>query len=155
MSNSTFSQIAKYQSAYMYNFFSFLEWPASSRSGDFNIGVLGNDDIIPELQAIAKTKKVITQPIKVLVFNSVDDITNCQVLFIPKKQSSNMQKAIEKIGSNNTLIISNTPNGISKGAAINFVLKGGKLAFELKKSNAEKYNIKISSNLNQLATKVY
>lgn len=154
-SNNTFSQIVKYQAAYMYNFFSFLEWPASSRTGDFNIGVLGNDAIVPELQKIAKTKKVISQSIKILVFNNVNEIKKCHVLFIPKKQSSNITKAITKIENWNTLIISNANDGISKGAAINFVLKNGKLAFELKKSNATKYNVKISSNLNKLATKVY
>ena len=151
-----FSQVPKYQAAYMYNFFSFIEWPADSRTGNFNIGVLGSSDaIVPELQAIASSKKVITQPIMILPFNSVASITKCHVLFISAAQSANIEAALAKIGSNSTLLITATSKGISNGAAINFTVKSGKLGFELKSSNAKKQNVKISSSLNQLATKVY
>ena len=151
-----FSQVAKYQAAYMYNFFTFIEWPADYRSGDCTSGVLGSGDaIVPELQAIAKAKKVISQSIKVVTFNSVGEITKCNVLFVSSKQGSNIGGALSKIGSNSTLLVTNSSGGISKGAAINFTVVGGKLAFELKSSNAKKQNVKINSNLNQLASKVY
>lgn len=151
-----FSQVAKYQAAYMYNFFSFIEWPSEYRSGNFTIGVLGsNDAIVTELQAIAASKKVISQSIMVLPFKSVGEITKCHVLFIAAAQSANIEKALAKIGSNSTLLITTTAAGISKGAAINFTVKDSKLAFELKKSNAAKQKVKISSSLNKLAAKVY
>lgn len=151
-----YGQVEKYQAAYMYNFFSFIEWSSEYRNGNFNIGVLGNNDaIILELQSVAKSKKVISQEIMVLPFNSVDDITKCHVLFVPTSQSAHIEQALGEIGSNSTLLITSSANGISKGAAINFIIKNGKLNFELKSSNATKQNVKISSNLNQLAFKVY
>lgn len=156
MTTTTKAQVAKYQAAYMYNFFSYVEWPSSYRNGDFIIGVLGSKDaVVKELLEIARAKKVISQRITVNTFNSVSEITKCHALFIPAAQSAYVAEAAEKIGTNSTLLISSTPTGIAQGAAINFLVVNSKLTFDLKTSNAKKYNINVSSSLNQLANKVH
>jgi hypothetical protein len=155
ISNSAFSQIEKFQATYIYSFLSYIEWPASYRTGDFKIGVLGNNPIIAELYKITKNKKMYSQTIKVAPFATVNDIKDCHILFIPPAQSANIEKAINKLSNKSTLIITAIQNGISKGAAINFIITNGKLNFEIKPNNAKSRNIKISSSLSKLATKVY
>ena len=155
ISNTVFGQIEKFQATYIYSFLSYVEWPSDYRTGDFKIGVLGNNPIIAELYKITKNKKVYSQQIKVAPFATLNDIKKCHILFIPPAQSANIEAAINKLGNSSTLIITATPIGISKEAAINFVIINNKLNFEVKPSNAKSRNVKISSSLNKLAYKVY
>ena len=152
---SAFSQVAKYQAIYLYNFSSYIEWPSSYRTGDFVIGVLGsNDPIVKELQIIAKTKKVLRQRINIVSFNNVNEITKCHILFVSARQSAKIKEAKAKIGSNSTLLVSSTALGISQGAVINFFIEGKKLSFEIKKANVAR-GVKISYGLTKLAAKVH
>jgi len=63
-----------------------------------------------------------SQPIKVAPFATLNDIKDCHILFIPPAQSANIEKAINKLGNKSILIITATQTGISKGAAINFII---------------------------------
>ena len=66
-----------------------------------------------------------------------------------------MPNILPQIANKSTLIITEKNEAISEGSAINFVVVGDKLKFELSPNNAEKYNIKLSSKLNEMAFKVY
>jgi hypothetical protein len=58
---------------------------------------------------------------------------------------------MSKIRGKSTLIITEKPGLARQGAAINFVVQENKTKFELNKGNAEKYDLKVSSNLLSLA----
>jgi hypothetical protein len=151
-----FSQTEKLHAMYIFNFLPEIEWPKESRGPNVTIAVLGsNEAVVGELQKTTNGKKVGNRPIVITYFNSVNDISNCDILFVPPKQTAKLGKAIEKAGSQNTLVISSAPNGIELGAAINFVVLNNKLNFEVKPSNAQKNKVKISSSLIQLASKVH
>jgi hypothetical protein len=64
-----------------------------------------------------------------------------------------MQTIIQQLSSKNTLVITEKNGAIEQGSAINFVVIGDKLKFELSPGNATKYDIKISSKLNEMAYK--
>lgn len=142
---------AKMESVFMYNFTKLVNWPAAYQSGDFVIGVLGSSPIIPELEEMAKTKKAGTQNIVVAKFSSVASITKCHILFIPESQSANIGAVAGKVSGSSTLLVSETANGTSSGAAINFVIVDNKQKFELKESNATKYGLVIGAQLKNLA----
>jgi hypothetical protein len=154
--HSVYSQIDKLQASYIFNFLPEFEWPKENRTGNLIIGVLGDKElVVNELIKATTGKKVGSRSISVTSFSSVDNIGNCHVLFVPPKQSANLEKAVGKIGSSPVLIISGTSNGISQGAALNFVHVNNKLNFEVKPSNALKNKVRIGSSLIQLAVKVY
>lgn len=149
------AQLPKFQSAYIFNICRFIEWPQDYRTGNFVIGVLGaNAEIIPELEEIAKSKKMFGQTIEVLSFKSVDAISKCHVLFVPDSQTKNLPMALVKIGTNSTLLISDKEDALSKGSAINFIFADNKLKFELKKDNAVRQQLKLNPELDKLAMKV-
>ena len=145
------AQVSKLQPFFIYNFIKQIEWPASSSTGDFVIGVVGQSEITGELIKLSKTKKVNERRIIVKNFSSVSDISNCQILFVPANHNSSLQKAIEKLGGASTLVITEAEGAISQGSAINFVIRESRQRFQVSKENASKKGVKISSYLIKLA----
>jgi rRNA-processing protein FCF1 len=145
-----FAQKEKIQSVYVYNFISkYVEWPASERSGDFVIGVLGNSLILDEFRELAKTRMVGNQKIVAVKFNSAADITKCHVLFVAKSKLDEIDAAAGKIG--NTLVITDDEQGIKENVAINFILVDNKQKFEYKPASAKSRGLIVSPELAKIA----
>jgi hypothetical protein len=146
-------QLAKYKAMFTLNFIRYIGWPEAATKGDFIIGVLNDKDIAQFLQQKSAGKKFGYQNIVVKTFRKVDDITDCQILFFSDKQSfsKHAETVKQKLNGKNSLIITNTEGATKKGAMINFVIRGGKLKFEISQSNAEAFGIKFSSSLMSLS----
>ena len=149
------AQVEKFQAAYIFNFTRFVEWPADYLTGNFIIGVLGNDPVVKEIQDLASTKTIYGRKIDVKVFSNPSSISSCHILFVPENQSSKISDAKSKIQSQSVLLISYSSGGISSGSGINFVLSGSKLQFEIKKSNIIDQGLKVNTDLENLAMKKY
>ena len=145
------AQMQNYYPVFIYNFTRYIQWPASSQNGDFVIGVLGDCDIVPKLQKMTTTKKVGSQSIKLKVFNSVNEIGDCHMIFIPEKKSDKLGSVNSKIKGSATLVVTEKEGLAKAGSAINFIVQDGKLKFELNKGVAESANLKVSGDLSKLA----
>jgi hypothetical protein len=154
---NTYTQtgIPKAQAMFIYNFSRLIEWPASYKSGPFIIGVLGSSATFDELESFVVGKNVGTQPISVVKFASTADISTCHILFIPFSKTKELATILPKLQGKSSLIITEKNGAIEEGSAINFSVIGDKLKFEFKPDNATKYQIKLSSKLNEMAFKVY
>ena len=84
---NTYAQDAKYKALFIYNFTKHIEWPANAKTGDFVIGVVGNNDVFNNISAIATGKKSGSQNIVVKKFKSVEEVTDCHILFVGMGQS--------------------------------------------------------------------
>jgi hypothetical protein len=145
-----FAQKEKMQSVYVFNFISkYVEWPASEKSGDFVIGVLGNSLILDEFRELAKTRAVGNQKIIATKFNSASDISKCHVLFIAKSKMDEITAALEKAG--NTLIITDDEQGIKDGVVINFRVVDNKQRFEYSQASAKSRGLIVSPELAKIA----
>lgn len=147
--------IPRAQAMFIYNFSRLIEWPDSYKSGPFIIGTLGNSATYSELEAYTVNKSVGSQAIQVRKFNSAAEIGNCHILFVPFNKTKELSNVLSLIGSKSTLIITEKNGGIEKGAAINFLIIGDKLKFEVKPTNATSRRIKMSSKLSEMAFKTY
>ncbi|MHC1704965.1 MAG: YfiR family protein [Tenuifilaceae bacterium] len=151
LSMNVIGQNEKQQTSYIYNIVKYVDWPASYKSGDFVIGVFGSGPITAELNKLATTKKVFSQKITVVEFNSPEEISNCHVLFVTRAKTSLIKEALAKVGSNSTLIIGEFPGLANLGAAVNFVTQEGKLVFQLNEAAAKRQGLQISSQLKELS----
>ncbi|RLD62288.1 MAG: YfiR family protein [Bacteroidetes bacterium] len=151
ISLSSKAQIPKLQSIFIYNFTKYIEWPASYKSGDFTIGVIGQTPLTKELNNLAKSKKAGSQTISIKKFNKVSEIDKCNILFIPKNKSNELSNILNKLNGKSTLIITEKKGMAKQGAGINFVIVNNKQKFELNKANITKYKLKISPSLINLA----
>ena len=155
--NQTYAQtdLSRAQSMFIYNFSRLIEWPANYKTGPFVIGIVGNSPIVGELKTYTTGKSVGSQPIMIKTFKEIADISACHILYVPFSETKQLPNILPQLASKNTLIITEKNGAIEQGAAINFVVIGDKLKFELSPANATKYDIKISSKLNEMAYKIY
>ncbi len=142
---------SKFKAVFIYNFTKYIEWPKAYRDGDFVVGVIGESPLYQELVKMAKTKKVANQSLKIIKYNSLNDLHKCHILYLSRGKSSEIYKVIKKVKSNSTLIITEEGGLADKGSGINFIVKNNRLKFELNKTNVEKHKLKISSSLEALA----
>lgn len=146
---------ARIKSVFIYNFTRYIEWPEAARTGNFVINVFGsNTALVAELSSMAKTKSVGTQKIEIRNTSSLDAVGNSHILFICGDNTTPLAEILNRVKGKNVLIITEKPGFARQGAAINFVIVQNKQKFELNRSNAEKYNLKVSTTLVQLAIPV-
>ncbi len=150
--NTANAQTEKMESVFIYQFVSkYIEWPATDKSGDFIIGILGSSPIESELNTMAASKTVGSQKIVVKKYASVGEMGKCHVIYVPSSKKGSLGEVKGKIGGNSTLIVSSCDGGAKAGSAINFVTVDGKLKFELNKANAKSQKLNVADALSQLA----
>lgn len=143
---------AKIKAMFIYSFTRYVEWPSDYKQGNFVIGVMGSGSLVSELDKMANSgKRAGSQAIEVKSFATSSAISRCHMLIVPSDFKGNLAEVLAKIKGQSTLIITEKAGMAKSGAAINFVVQNNKQAFELNKSNAEKYDLKVSSNLLTLA----
>lgn len=151
--NYSQAQKEKYQSLFIYNFTKYIEWPNSYNSGKFVIGVIGDTEISESIMAMAKSKKKTGNGfvMEVKNFSSVDQIEDCNILFVSEENVGSLQKICDRTISKPMLIVTDTPGMANQCSIINFVEKDGKIKFELNESNALSRGLIISGSLASLA----
>jgi len=146
-----FAQNYKMHSVFIYSFTRYVQWPDGYNQGDFEILVLGDSPILEELKAMAQAKKVGDRIIKITKIKSPAEIRKCNMLFVPAAKSDQIDEVIGMVNTQSILIVSEEPGLGTKGSDINFIVKDGKLAFELNQASAIKQGLKISNELARLA----
>ncbi len=154
MSLSLTGQQSMFKALFMFNFAKYIEWPNHSSQNEFIIGVLGNDDIVPELKKLASSKKINNKPIIVKSVKSPSEASNAQLFFIPESKSGNITEAISFFKNKSTLIVSEKKGACTEGTAINYVLQGGKMKYEICRKNIESHQLKVDQKLVALGIEV-
>lgn len=144
------AQIGKFETLYIYNFTKMIEWPANKKSGDFVIGIVGKGDINEHAAAMLNGKTVGTQTIVVKEFSSVSGVNDCHILFLTDSKLGEFATALTKASAVNALLITDKDGYGRRGAAINFLMIGGKLNFEINKGTMNAAKLKSSSKLEEL-----
>lgn len=151
------TDVDKYKALFTVNFARFIGWDDVNREGDFVIGVLKDATIARKISQNTTGKKFGFQEIVVKEFKKVDDITDCQMLYIGSSyylNKKNMALIKPKISQTPTLIISEAKNGIVVGAMINFVVVDNKLRFEVDVENILNGGLQISNALTGLTNAI-
>jgi hypothetical protein len=145
------AQNYKMHSVFVYSFTRYVIWPDTYNTGDFEILVLGDSPIMEELKAMAQAKKVGERPIKITKISSPAEIKKCNMLFVSASKSALIPEVMEKINTQSILVISEEAGAGQKGSDINFIVKDGKLAFELNQTSVTRQGLKVSNELSRLA----
>ena len=136
---------------FIYSFAKYIKWPDADSNGDFVIGIVGDSPINETLKKMASLKKINTRLIRVVEFQSVDEVGKCHILFIPEGESENFEQIKGRIEGTSTLLLTEKEGMGEKGSAINFVTKDKSLLFEINEAAANLAGLKISSELKQRA----
>ena len=151
------AQKEKLQTAFVYQLTRLIEWCPEGKTGNFVVAVVGNNPtLVTELSAL-QVRKVADQQIEVKSFASLNDITKCNILFMPDAKSDDIKAANAKIGNNCTLIIGDQEGDarIGAGVSIIFLKESSKIQYEISKSFMSKQSLKVNDQLYKLASKIY
>lgn len=141
------AQGIKMQALFIYNFSKLIEWPNSTETTNFKIGVFGSHDVYEEINGLLKGKQAGSKNIQIEYYNTLNEIAHCQILFLPDTKIEMMLSIIEKFKEKPVLIVTNTPGMIERGACINFKTVEGKQSYEISTKNIQSHNLFASSKL--------
>ena len=135
---------------FLYNFIKYVEWPASA-GPTFRIGVVGNTPVLESVRKVAEQKRVNGKAIEVVpvVPGQWPDV---QLLFIAG--TAPIDDAVNHFNAKPVLIVTEVNKRIPKGAMINLLNRDNKIRFELNLTEAKEINLRISSQLVNLAENV-
>ena len=142
------------KAAYVYNFAKFISWPSNyfANKDVLVIGVYKNQNFGEILEQVLENKKIKNKFWEIVFMNSVDEIEDCDILFVSNCSKEESLKLLKKVDKKNVLTIGNNiPNFCQYGGIINFTPKGSRKRFEINNNAAIKHKIKISSKLLTLA----
>ena len=140
---------------FLYNFGSYIEWPAESFASaqtPFVIGVLGSAPLENTLKELASTKTIAGRRIVVEQFTSAEKVRPCQILFVARNVSPQQRRAaLEMLGNLHVLIVGESQGFAGEGGCVNFFIESNKVRFEINPESAKQRHLKISSKLLSLA----
>lgn len=150
----SYGQTEKLKTIFIYNFSKYIQWPAESSLGNFEIGIVGETPLFTELQKMAKTRKIGNQQIVVKQYSTINEVENDHIVFLSMGSSTQLPALVPKLNASPTLIITEKDGLMSQGSCINFLFESGKLTYEISKSNIESHLLKVSSQLLTLGKEV-
>jgi hypothetical protein len=154
MAGNAFSQERPMHEVYsmmVFNFTKYVQWPDHTATGEFVIGVIGNNDVFKTLETWYAGKPRGAKTYVIKKFDSSSDVSDCHVLFIDKSKSGEFEAVNAKVQGKGTLLITDKSGLGAKGSGINFKTVDNKLKFELNQKAIEASNLKVSGALSSMA----
>lgn len=143
------------KAAYIFNFAQFVDWPPTaftSPDAPIILGILGSDPfgIIVEKTFLKRTVR--NRKWEVKYFDSIDEISNCHILFVSNISPAEFENVKAKLKGAGTLTVGNGIPGFCEAAGIiNFTSKNDVKRFEVNVEAALEAKLSISSKLLSLA----
>lgn len=152
--NTSVNTRAKFKSLFIYKFAQSIEWPEDYKKGNFIIAVVNDDDLAKNLEMAARTKSINSQPVVVKRYSSVSEVEKCHVMYISGKTAGDVEPYSKKAQGYSCLIITEGPGMIDRLAAINFIVSGNLIKYEMNRRLFKDQSLVVSNSLENLATRV-
>jgi hypothetical protein len=148
------AQLAEYQvkAAYLYNFITFTEWPASL-GADITLCVYGPDPFGADIDTL-EGKNVGGRTLNVTRVTTVELLDSCQVVFLTREVISNLPRILDQVRGRTTLTIADSPNAVRDGVAINMRNEADRVSFEVNLTAVHEQGLNLSFQLLRLASEV-
>ena len=143
------------KAAYLYNFAKFITWPDENHKhkSPFVIGVLGKNAFGQALEQLT-AKTIRNRPIIIKYFKTIEDVANCQILYLASTEHGKIKKQLGKLTTQPIVTISDANNFARSGGIIQLIRLRGRINFIINLEQARNVDLKFESQLLSLATKV-
>lgn len=140
------------KAAFVFNVARYVTWPAYS-GNTFRIGIFGKGPPGSHWNNL-KGKTVHGKRVTVLKTSDLDDLINCQVVYIESPDQKNNIRISSALRQYPVLTISNTNGNNYASGMIITSLVNSRIIFSVNLSLARQAGLEISSNLSKLAAEV-
>lgn len=143
------------RSAIVYNIARYVTWPASPASDNtvFTIGIFGQGHTTSAWSTL-QSKTVQGHKISVRRFTDLDELTNCQLVFIEQSERRNLPRILAELKDYPVLTISEIEGFSHYGGMITLRIINNRMTFEVNLKSARASGLTISSNILKLAAEV-
>jgi hypothetical protein len=138
------------EAVFLFNFSQFVEWPpqAFAQAGSpIVICVLGSDPFGATLDEVVRGETVQGRALTVRRFQRVEDLTECQILFISRSEQARLQPILKTLQGRSILTVSDLEEFASDGGVICFVLVDNKIRLRVNLHAAKAAGLTLSSKL--------
>ena len=133
---------------FLYNFTRQIGWPEPFEV--FKIGVLGEDQIIPEIERlIARDILVQGRPMELVELSGINEIVDLQLVYLNKNTGFDIAEVLATVQGKGILIVSE--NYPYNSAMINMALVDGNFEFEIQRKRMEDEGFELTSSFKNLA----
>ncbi len=142
------------KAAYLYNFGSFVEWPAQFtvvKRDFFTICVLGQDPFGRTLDATFAGESIAGKNVVAKRISKPQEAMDCQILFISSSEEHGLKEIVAALAKTSVLTVSDMSQFARRGGMVQFVLEGTKVRFEVNLTAAEHAGLRLSAQLLKLA----
>lgn len=134
---------------FLFHFAASNEWPASVKTGPFNLAVIGNERLYEELVDKYALKMVGAQPLKIQAYPDVASYplqSNSHLVYceIGGVELQKLAKALEPLP---VLLVADSPGALDRGAFINFVAMGNRIRYEINAVKAGEKGVLIGNKI--------
>jgi len=143
------------ESAMLYNFAKFVEWPAGAlgNSGDpVIVGVFGDGGMASVLAAALRAKTVYGHPLVMRRLNSAADMKRCAIVFVGETNRQEIARIVQAVRESPVLTIGANAQFSRQGGVIAFIREGRRMRFEINLDAADRAGLTVSSKLLRLAS---
>ena len=150
------SKVKDYQleAVYLFHFAQFVEWPGADAARPFAICILGEDPFGKYLDEIVHGEKLGSRPLVVARYRQVDEADACQVLFVSRSESYQMEAIVQRLHGRSVLTVSDADDFVQQGGTIGFVPQDGRIRLRINLAAARASGLTISSKLLRVADTV-
>jgi len=142
------------KAAFIYNFAKYVRWPEASTSETgkpFVIGVIGRDPFGQALDDAIRGQSLQGRAVFVKRFGKVEEVADCDILFISSSERNNLQRIIEVLHKAPVLTIGDMDRFAERGGMINLTTEEKRVRFEINVEAAERAGLRPGSQLLRLA----
>lgn len=142
----------KLKAVFIYNFLKFVYWDENTKSKDYKVLVLGNNEVYESLSEISKDFKFNDKKLKIFNENKMENSLDVNILFISEDYCRKYLEIMEKRNLNKALIVTDCQSLIGKGVCFLLYKENNKMRIKVDLEALDKKNIKVSSHLLKLAS---
>lgn len=145
------------ESAYIFNFIKFVEWPVSAvkSGGNIRLCIMGNDELQTTLTAL-NGRDVGEYKLQIMpAGESREDIGSCHLLYIDQQEQRRFIPLLKSLGRKPVLTISDIPNFAERGGNIGLIYRENKVLFEINLASARVAGLRLSSQMLNLAANIF
>lgn len=141
---------AQVEAVFLFNFSQFVDWPPqafAAANSPIVIGVLGEDPFGGTLDEVVRGEVVNGRALAVRRFQSIEQLLDCQILFISRTERSRLAPILEKLKGRSILTVSDLEGFARYGGMIRFVLMDNKIRLRINLEAAKSAGLTLSSKL--------
>lgn len=151
------SAVPEYQvkATFLFQFTQFVDWPEEAFSRgqtSLVIGVFGQDPFGAFLDEIVRGEKANDRPLKVQRFGRLEDVKNCQLLYVSGSEAARTQEIVAAFKGQSILMVGDADGFADRGGIVQFVSQGNRIRLRINLDAAKAARLTISSKILRPAT---